>query len=130
MFCEESLGNIKLGAFPKRVGARILSFGSVDYFGASAHYSVSKKKLRILITKIPMIQLTWKIQIPTDMRSPTWETRIPSDMCSPTWETHIPSNMCSPTWETHILIVRSLSAKYRPDRYRRDKSVKFGTELP
>ena len=28
------------------------------------------------------------------------------------------------------LIVRSLSAKYRPDRYRRDKSVKFGTELP
>ena len=26
--------------------------------------------------------------------------------------------------------VRSLSAKYRPDRYRRDKSVKFGTELP
>ena len=27
-------------------------------------------------------------------------------------------------------IVRSLSAKYRPDRYRRDKSVKFGTELP
>ena len=28
------------------------------------------------------------------------------------------------------LLVRSLSAKYRPDRYRRDKSVKFGTELP
>ena len=28
------------------------------------------------------------------------------------------------------MIVRSLSAKYRPDRYRRDKSVKFGTELP
>ena len=27
-------------------------------------------------------------------------------------------------------IVMSLSAKYRPDRYRRDKSVKFGTELP
>ena len=27
-------------------------------------------------------------------------------------------------------IVRCLSAKYRPDRYRRDKSVKFGTELP
>ena len=32
--------------------------------------------------------------------------------------------MCYP------LVVRSLSAKYRPDRYRRDKSVKFGTELP
>ena len=28
------------------------------------------------------------------------------------------------------IIVRSLSAKYRPDCYRRDKSVKFGTELP
>ena len=27
-------------------------------------------------------------------------------------------------------IVRSLSAKYRPHRYRRDKRVKFGTELP
>ena len=26
--------------------------------------------------------------------------------------------------------VRSLGAKYRPDHYRRDKSVKFGTELP
>ena len=29
-----------------------------------------------------------------------------------------------------VKIVRSLSAKYSPDRYRRDKSVKFGTELP
>ena len=29
-----------------------------------------------------------------------------------------------------LIIVRSLSAKYRPDRYRRDKSVKFGTKLP
>ena len=29
-----------------------------------------------------------------------------------------------------LLVVRSLNAKYRPDRYRRDKSVKFGTELP
>ena len=28
------------------------------------------------------------------------------------------------------VIVRSPSAKYRLDRYRRDKSVKFGTELP
>ena len=28
------------------------------------------------------------------------------------------------------IIVRSLGAKYRPDRYRSDKSVKFGTELP
>ena len=31
---------------------------------------------------------------------------------------------------TQYTLVRSLSAKYRPDRYRRDKSVKFGTELP
>ena len=29
-----------------------------------------------------------------------------------------------------FIVVRSLSAKYRPDRYRRDKSVKFGIELP
>ena len=28
------------------------------------------------------------------------------------------------------LLVRSLSAKHRPDRYRRDKSVTFGTQLP
>ena len=33
-------------------------------------------------------------------------------------------------YDVKMLIVRSLSAKYRPDRYRRDKSVKFGTELP
>ena len=33
------------------------------------------------------------------------------------------------TCTIHV-VVRSLSAKYRPDRYRRDKSVKFGTELP
>ena len=35
-----------------------------------------------------------------------------------------------PKQNNRNLIVRSLSAKYRPDRYRRDKSVKFGTELP
>ena len=29
-----------------------------------------------------------------------------------------------------LILVRSLSAKYRPDCYRRDKSVKFGSELP
>ena len=32
--------------------------------------------------------------------------------------------------QVFVVLVRSLSAKYRPDRYRRDKSVKFGTELP
>ena len=102
MFCEESLGNIELRAFPKRVAPRILSFESVDYFGASEHYWVVEKKIRILITQISMIQLIWKIQIPTDMRSPTWETPIPSDMCSLTWVTRIPSDMCSPTWVTRI----------------------------
>ena len=37
-FCKESLGKIKLGAFPKRVGPRILSLESDDYFGTSEHY--------------------------------------------------------------------------------------------
>ena len=44
MFCEESLGKIKFRAFPKRVGPRILSLESVDYFGASEHYWVVGKK--------------------------------------------------------------------------------------
>ena len=44
MFCEESLGKIKFWAFPKSVGPRILSLESVDYFGASEHYCVVKKK--------------------------------------------------------------------------------------
>ena len=44
MFCEESLGKIKLRAFPKRVGPRILSLESVDYFGTSKHYWVVEKK--------------------------------------------------------------------------------------
>ena len=37
-FCEESLGKIKFSAFPKRVGPRILSLQSVDYFGTSEPY--------------------------------------------------------------------------------------------
>ena len=37
MFCEESLGKITFRAFPKRVGSRILSLESVDYFGANEH---------------------------------------------------------------------------------------------
>ena len=32
------LGKIKVRAFPKRVGPRILSLESVDYVGASEHY--------------------------------------------------------------------------------------------
>ena len=42
MFCEESLGKIKFRAFPKRVGPRILLLESVDYFGTSEHYLISK----------------------------------------------------------------------------------------
>ena len=38
MFCEGRLGKIKFRAFPKRVGPRILSLESVDYFGTSEHY--------------------------------------------------------------------------------------------
>ena len=59
MFCEESLGKIKFRAFPKRVGPRILSLESVDYFGASEHGLLSgrekKKRRRILISKIAMV---------------------------------------------------------------------------
>ena len=43
MFCEESLGKIKLRAFPKRVSPRILSHESFDYFGTSEHYRVVEK---------------------------------------------------------------------------------------
>ena len=38
MFCEESLGKIEFRALPERVGPRILSLESVDYFGTSDHY--------------------------------------------------------------------------------------------
>ena len=56
MFCEESLGKIKFRAFPKRVGPRILSLESVDYFGTSEHLLLrGRKKIRILISKIAMI---------------------------------------------------------------------------
>ena len=44
MFWEESLGKIKFRAFPKRVGPRIKSLGSVDFFGAREHYWVVGKK--------------------------------------------------------------------------------------
>ena len=55
MFCEESLGKVKFRAFPKRVGPRILSLESVDYFGASEQYWVVEKKKRNLISKIAMV---------------------------------------------------------------------------
>ena len=35
---KKLLGKIKFRAFPKRVGSRILSLKSVDYFGTSEHY--------------------------------------------------------------------------------------------
>ena len=38
------LGKIKFRAFPKRVGPRILSLESVDYFGTSEHYCVVERK--------------------------------------------------------------------------------------
>ena len=47
MFRKESLGKIKFRAFPKRVGPRILSLESVDYFGASEHYWVVEKNKNI-----------------------------------------------------------------------------------
>ena len=49
MFCEESLGKIKFRTFPKRVGPRILSLESVDYFGTNEHYWVVKKYIYIRI---------------------------------------------------------------------------------
>ena len=54
MFCQESLGKIKFRAFPKRVGPRILSLESVDYFGTSAHCRVVEK-IRNLISKTAMV---------------------------------------------------------------------------
>ena len=41
---EKTLGTMLFRAFPKRVGPRILSPESVDYFGTSEHYSVVDKK--------------------------------------------------------------------------------------
>ena len=49
------LGKTKFRAFPKRVGPRILSLESVDYFGASEHHWVVEKKNRILISKIAVV---------------------------------------------------------------------------
>ena len=36
-------------AFPERVGPRILSLESVDYFGTTDHFSGRKKKKRIIL---------------------------------------------------------------------------------
>ena len=56
IFCEESLDKIKFRAFVKRVGPRILSLESVEYFQTSEHHLVvEKKKRRILISKTAMV---------------------------------------------------------------------------
>ena len=44
IFCEESLDKIKFRAFVKRVGPRILSLESVEYFQTSEHHLVVEKK--------------------------------------------------------------------------------------
>ena len=44
MFCEESVGKIRFRAFLKRVSPWILSLKTVEYFGASEHFWVVKKK--------------------------------------------------------------------------------------
>ena len=52
--------DFKFRAFPKRVGPRILSLESVDYFGTSEHYWAVEKKRRILISKTSMVGC-WKL---------------------------------------------------------------------
>ena len=54
MFCEESLGNIKFRAFPKRVGPPILSLESIDYYGTREHNWVVEK-IEILISKTTVV---------------------------------------------------------------------------
>ena len=57
MFCEESLGKIKFGVFPKCVSPHILSLEIIDYFQLEQVNTTewSEKKLRILISKIVMV---------------------------------------------------------------------------
>ena len=57
---------MRFRAFGERVGPRILSLESVDYFGTSEHFSGRKKKnnnnkkkaRRMLISKTSMVRLT------------------------------------------------------------------------
>ena len=55
MFCQESLGKIKLRAFPKRVGPRILSLENVDYLEQVNTSNWWKNKIWILINKTAMV---------------------------------------------------------------------------
>ena len=56
MFCEEIIGKIKFRAFPNRVGPRILSLESVDYFGTSEHYV--EKKIVFLCINLKIVKST------------------------------------------------------------------------
>ena len=50
---------MRFRAFPERVGPRILSLESVDYFETSEHFNGRKKKnRRMLISKTSMVRLT------------------------------------------------------------------------
>ena len=55
MFCQESLGKIKLRAFPKRVGPRIRSLENVDYLEQVNTSNWWKNKIWILINKTAMV---------------------------------------------------------------------------
>ena len=48
-------------AFPERIGPRILSLESVDYFGRTDHFSVRKKEKNNL--KEQNFKVYWKIKI-------------------------------------------------------------------
>ena len=49
-------------AFPKRVGPRILSLESVDYFGTNDHFSVRKKREFNNLNE-QNLKVYWKIRI-------------------------------------------------------------------
>ena len=105
--CVGGKGNIKLSAFPKRVGPRILSLESVDYFGASEQYWVveKKKKRRILISKIAMIQLTWEIQIPLLIYVPPPGKHVSLVICVPPPGKHVSLVICVPPPGKHVSLV-------------------------
>ena len=48
---------MRFRAFPDRVGPRLLSLESVDYFGTSEQFS-GRKKRRIFISKTLIVRLT------------------------------------------------------------------------
>ena len=57
---------MRFRAFPERVGPRILSLESVDFFETSEHFSGREKKKRrrrrrIVISKTSMVRLTDRV---------------------------------------------------------------------